>query len=377
MGISNSMNIPDNIKVGFQERKDTYTGKLAYVVYTDTKGKLRKETSWEGWRDQKIEAQTFTNEPMSGFVLNKGVGGARQSYGWNARNEYIRIFDPRGFEFEISVANLLFILQECTSTKGKGLEGEFVYAWDRADLVLLPVESQTYKECVDFTDNQTKKVTKEDMVEGCSYLMKDMTNVMYLGRHDWFEPDYDWGNSEKTYYTKELGKKHIFLNLDSTSGMRYIIQTGFTKLAQRTSDVALDNFAEEYDAFVDSVYNSPLTQVIMKEQDISKEDIDEFYYKTLLVKEGSEYFTAYVEKVRRDYNDYKEGSFNVTLSKKPFEPKFVKGKVAVPNADRYYHYGHRDREEVKNYSQKELLKKTFYTVSLSTGKGATYDIVNY
>jgi hypothetical protein len=38
-----------------------------------------------------------------------------------------------GFEFEISIPNLLYILQECTSTKGKGLDGEFVYAWDGKD----------------------------------------------------------------------------------------------------------------------------------------------------------------------------------------------------------------------------------------------------
>lgn len=37
--------IPTKINVGFQERKDTYTGKLAYVIYFDEKGKLRKETS--------------------------------------------------------------------------------------------------------------------------------------------------------------------------------------------------------------------------------------------------------------------------------------------------------------------------------------------
>ena len=42
--------IPTKINVGFQERKDTYTGKLAYVIYFDEKGKLRKETSWQGWR---------------------------------------------------------------------------------------------------------------------------------------------------------------------------------------------------------------------------------------------------------------------------------------------------------------------------------------
>lgn len=40
---STKMNIPEILNVGYQERHGTYTGKLAYVVYTDAKGKLRKE----------------------------------------------------------------------------------------------------------------------------------------------------------------------------------------------------------------------------------------------------------------------------------------------------------------------------------------------
>jgi hypothetical protein len=51
----------------------------------------------------------------------------------------VRVYDPRNFEFEISVANLLYILEETSSLKGKGLEGEFVYAWEGKELVLLPV----------------------------------------------------------------------------------------------------------------------------------------------------------------------------------------------------------------------------------------------
>lgn len=35
--------VPKKINVGFQNRDDTYTGKLAYVVYYDEKGKLRKK----------------------------------------------------------------------------------------------------------------------------------------------------------------------------------------------------------------------------------------------------------------------------------------------------------------------------------------------
>ena len=163
--------IPKICKVGFNMRSDTYTKKLAYVIYYDSKGKLRKEPSWNGWIQkpgQKVsewiydekngqgshndtvlndtyEPKEFDNVPTEGFVLNKGVGGQRESWGWNARNEYIRVYDPRGWEFEISIKNLLFILQECTSSQGKGLEGEFVYSWDGKDLVLLPCNSYEYK----------------------------------------------------------------------------------------------------------------------------------------------------------------------------------------------------------------------------------------
>ena len=37
------MNIPKVIKVGKQKRSDTYTGELAYVIYIDEKGKVRKD----------------------------------------------------------------------------------------------------------------------------------------------------------------------------------------------------------------------------------------------------------------------------------------------------------------------------------------------
>lgn len=35
--------IPTKINVGFQERKDTYTGKLAYVIYFDEKVNYEKK----------------------------------------------------------------------------------------------------------------------------------------------------------------------------------------------------------------------------------------------------------------------------------------------------------------------------------------------
>ena len=117
---------------------------MAYIIYFDEKGVLRKEKSWNSWRDNKIQNDIFENVPTSGFVLNKHAGG--YSSAWNHRQSYIRVYDPRGFEFEIGVDNLLYILENVNSTKGKGLDGEYVYGWDGTTLVLIPINSPDYTE---------------------------------------------------------------------------------------------------------------------------------------------------------------------------------------------------------------------------------------
>jgi len=230
--------IAEKIKVGYQKRDDTYSKKLAYVIYYDAKGVLRKENSWESWRDKKIPSNEFENKPLEGFVLNKGVGGARQSYGWNARNEYIRIFDPRGFEIEISIANLLFILQETNSVKGKGLEGEFVYGWAGKDLILLPVSCQEYKECVSFTKLQDNKVSSKDYIIGATYLDKSNHEVVYLGR---FEYNANLGWSEKI----TVSKKHLFSLKDrALKNETNYISANPTNISKLIDDSPISNYAK-------------------------------------------------------------------------------------------------------------------------------------
>lgn len=202
--INEKLNIPDKIKVGFQERGDTYTGKLSYVTYINKKGKLAKEISWEGWRDKKITPLELDNVPTEGFVLNKKAGG--YSTGWNHRQTYCRVYDPRDFEFEISIENLLYILQECTSSKGKGLEGKFVYAWSGKDLVLLPVDSLDYKMSKQLIDS-TEKITMKSLKIGASYKGKvpnseDISNnLVYIGKMTWY--GFVGGRAKYNYYQKE------------------------------------------------------------------------------------------------------------------------------------------------------------------------------
>ncbi len=262
------MFIPTRINVGFRQRSDTYTGNLAYIIYYDNKGVLRKEKSWNSWRDHKIDAQEFENKPTSGFVLNKGVGGVRQSYGWNARNEYIRVFDPRGFEFEISVANLLFILQECNCDKGKGLEGEFVYAWSGNTLALLPVGCPEYKKCTSFTALQDGSVSAKDMVPGTVYVTKKQQQLLYLGKlhqHNQLNNcSYYDGTSNTTWSPvfKTPVKLHVFYDIEMKG---FVFEKGLKKLSEQVSPEQHAEFHTRLAEYTNSIHGTAVVDICTRE----------------------------------------------------------------------------------------------------------------
>jgi len=199
--------IPKKIKVGFLEREGTYNGKIAYVIYYDNKGVLRKEKSWESWRDDKIPAKEFDNTPQSGFCLNKNI--KRFNWGhFGSNNSYIRIYDPRDIEFEITPENLMGILTETNCLK-RGLEGNFVYAWKGTELIVLPCGSEEYKKAVNYTELQDLNIPASDLKPGCSYTTKNNEEVVYLGRLPW----HDYIFFER--YNKKVDKKkaHVFYHL--------------------------------------------------------------------------------------------------------------------------------------------------------------------
>lgn len=198
-----SIFVPKKLNVGFQKRDDTYTGKLAYVIYFDETGKLRKEPSWQGWRDKQIPNEIYDNEPIEGFVLNKKVGGDR--YSWNPRQTYTRVYDPRGFEFEITIPNLLWILENCNCIKGKGLEGKFVYGWEGKELLLVPVESPDYKEIEEKSQirNNNEFIAAKDLIVGGTYETIEGEQYVFMGK---FKPwdrecnEYSWAYRSSSNY---------------------------------------------------------------------------------------------------------------------------------------------------------------------------------
>lgn len=341
---NNKLNIPKTLKVGFNKRSDTYTGMLAYVIYYDEKNVLRKEKSWTSWIDHKIDTQEHANEPTSGFVLNKKVGDYRGD--WDHRMAHIRVYDPRGFEFEISVENLLYILQECTSTKGKGLEGEFVYAWDRSDLILLPVSSVEYQASRVFTDHKLSKVTKSEMTVGCVYLTKDMENVLYLGREDYYETTTHYspvGGYDYCYSSVNKGKKHVFVHMDKERNGQYWVQTGFTKIASKISDAISTEFPDRFDKFKQSFYGSPVTKITFEE---CKPNISNKYgythldnrYETVM-KKGDKYY-------RFDSDAITDATMSYHLRNEYSVDDCMLRVHKLSEVDRYYYYNSKHKENV-------------------------------
>lgn len=255
--MDNKLYIPEKIRVGFQEREGTYTGKLAYIIYYDEKGKIRKETSFDGWRDHKIDVLELDNKPRNGYLFNKGV--QRYAYHFGSGRSMLRVYDPRDFEFEIDIDNLEAILMNSDVSK-KEIIGDFVFAWSGKDLILLPVNSQEYKDSVEYTENQYKKVSTKDLIKGATYSQKkNDSQYIYVGFFDWSDTTGYGGINTKIV---NKGKKHIFFERQKQdiNSYNYLRDDGFNILSVSTfsecvNDEPVDDYPEIVKAFEESYHS--------------------------------------------------------------------------------------------------------------------------
>jgi len=365
---SNQLIIPKKCKVGFNIRSDTYTGKLGYVIFHD--GKVwRKEKSWETWRKkpgervnnyynskdlsvygEEVAPVEFDNIPTTGFVLNKKAGGT--CWSWNTRATYCRVYDPRGFEFEISIQNLLFILQETNSMKGKGLEGEFVYSWDGKDLVLLPCQSNDYAKSNAYTSLQSEKISVKEMIVGAEYLTDKEQTWIFLGKLDYYNRD-----SYDKRYSNISSKKFVFVN---DSGEFFGLDSLSKKIKRCVSVEPVTNFAELVVAFDNSIYANSLTKIV-KDEIVVEDDFKPMNGR-LVLKDGSvlcDKNHRYCD-IRHDY--YDSSKFYLSRSSYIFTDGIVPEYAYSSLADRL--------TKMECSSLKELLdNNTLYRTKILTTTG--------
>jgi hypothetical protein len=322
--------IPKQINVGFQNRSDTYTKKLAYVIYFDNKGVLRKEASWNSWRDNKIDNIIYDNVPTEGFVLNKKVGD--YSSGWDHRQAYVRIYDSRDFEFEITIENLLYILENTSAIKGKGLEGEFVYGWDGKDLILIPTSSPDYREIQKFNDVlfENKKFKAKDLILGATYKDKSMTEWIYMGKFDkWVrESEKVYKNNNRygydyDYIYKDVnkGKHHFFVKeslnyRDEPYLMTLILKSLGDKFIDIVSSECVENYADLFDRLEIKTEYSPYDESKDKYFKYTLEELREEFdnrrYLYCYRSNGNKVGTKIeIDKRRDEQGEYNSDDFNV------------------------------------------------------------------
>jgi len=408
--------VPKKIKVGYNERPDTYTKRLAYIIYYDNKGKLRKEASWNSWIDKGCDGKeyqyvdgryttvvnpdkvrgplpidNFDNVPTEGFVLNKKAGD--YGTGWNHRQAKCRVYDPRNFEFEITIENLLFILEHATSTKGKGLEGKFIYGWDGKDLVLLPEDCPEYKSAVNFTSLQSEKIGVKDLVIGHIYQTKRQENLIYLGKYTYYPVEWLKDGNSKGLVEK---KGYFFLPEDrSFSNLK--ILSGLTSLATKVSDEEIHDFAKVMDQLqrwkyfskpkslidINSLIKERITDVFTKETNYHH------YLKTLPYRQEGNYFIQYTISVEQEtITTPREGggwNYRQPTGKYIYTPTPSKA-ISIKNGsilqEDIYYRRVRDRVVVgellgQKMSEEKLNSLEFYNLKIEFENGNTIDINKY
>lgn len=308
--MKNNLFIPKKIKVGFQNRSDTYTGKLGYVIYEDEKGVWRKESSWNSWRDKNIQEVEFDNKPVNGFILNKGL--QRVSYHWGSGRSVIRVYDSRGFEFEVSVDNLLGILTHSDVSKREIVE-EMVFAWAGKELVLLPVNSEAYQESLKFTANQDKKLSTKDLKPGFRYKnKKNGKEFVYIGFYNWW----DW--STKTYLdisNVNKGKKHIFADYTEWKKKWEYSCPGVNTLMEVDSIDPVDNYAELASEFFNTVNSNRVVDVRFQRYEIQLKENTYNYHNIIRIFDDNPkkiYRTHYIDMTKNQIQFFDIIDFDFT-----------------------------------------------------------------
>ena len=166
---------PEKLVIGFQEREDTYTGKLGFINYRDKNGDLRQEAGFKSWI--RGEPQIFENKPQRGFILNKNKTHY-SSYAWNYKRSRVRVYTPFDVEFEIDLDNLMFLL-DYTDVSKKEILDECVIAFSGNKVKLIPVSSNEYQEHLRKTEKKEKKKQSNESKKDKVFTEKGGTDLLY------------------------------------------------------------------------------------------------------------------------------------------------------------------------------------------------------
>lgn len=164
--------------VGFTDAR--YEGDVvpfAYMThYEDNAAGRKRQAQVDGWSRGKMNTVIIENKPMIGFRVSRGL----RRLGWAHHATSVRIEDPRGFEVDISVSNMMMLTDNNLLENGEILR-ECVWGRDGGMNVLLPVNSQPYLDATVNTERMASTVNSRSVQLGDVVLLKSGVQGRYLG----------------------------------------------------------------------------------------------------------------------------------------------------------------------------------------------------
>jgi hypothetical protein len=155
----------DKLYVGFSKRSGNTEDDLLGFATPDGNDKAaeKRKATVDGWRSKDIEPKIVANEPRMGFKI---LDSRRRYRG----NKVFRVYDPAGFELEISAENLCDLIDRSIINKGDILD-QLVWGRLGAANYLIPSSSEEYKA-------HLRGPTKIDLEPGM-YLVNKTKTIAY------------------------------------------------------------------------------------------------------------------------------------------------------------------------------------------------------
>lgn len=184
MSSNRTIKIPTKVYVGFQNRPSSDDVPLGFMTpWGEDEAARKRIATVDNWargygNTEKVEPVTLNNIPMTGFRISRAV---RRSGGWGSSNAtFVRVEDPRGFELEISVQNLLMLMDN-NITQDAEIIQECIWGRDGGNNILLAVNSQPYLDATENTRRSASRVSAKEVKPGFEVTLENGDRGFYYG----------------------------------------------------------------------------------------------------------------------------------------------------------------------------------------------------
>lgn len=176
---NHNIKIPEKHYIAFQGREKNVPIGFLTPFGTNAAAKKRMATAdnWakpRGGNQTKIDAKIVDNVLMPGFKIAHSVTR------YSTSNVVWRILDPRGFELEISSANMSDLIGSTIIEQGE-IQERCIWTRQGANNVLLTEDDPEYLQAIENSERIEKKVSLRDIKIGNTVLLSNGTIGQYMG----------------------------------------------------------------------------------------------------------------------------------------------------------------------------------------------------